>query len=940
MTIVESVGWVLLHFIWQGGVIALSLAGLLAVTPEAKARLRYALSCAALALMLVAALATAATLLTVGADEAAQAASVRGAGTSGTDLTPTAAPDPRTGKPAHPSPTDVTTDAGTGAIATRVLRPVVTAAMPWLVTGWVIGVLVLSVRLLGGWRRTRTLRVAGVSAVPDWCEAQFGALVARMRITRPVAIVSSIRITVPVVLGHLRPVIVLPAAALAGLSPSQLEAILAHELAHVRRHDYVVNLAQTVIETLLFYHPAVWWVSRQVRVAREHCCDDVAVAVCRSRQDYVHALLDLEELRGSSALLALGATDGSLLARGRRLLAPQQGRETSARLAAGVIALTVVAATVTGASFESTVVPPPDREPSLPAVSISEDEDGHAAAVRAPEPGQGPAVPVVTAPATGGTLSSRWSWAERAARDARHARYWIGYSVAPVKGLPPFVYIDRLSSVLADRITLNGSIFSDNVAGLRFAGRRLDVTGGHREVKLLFELETTRAAAALRAVHTSTLSLPVETRNLPIFWLGPADPAQSLERIDAWYRTIASPELKHDLVAAAGVHDASSAVVAWLERRVASQDADDVRGDAVEWIAWHPIAASVTALDRIARTDRSSHVRQEAAEALGDLAMPEAAPVLITLARTLQDQDARREAVEALGARPELEARDALASIATEDASLDIQREAVETLGDFEDKRGVPPLIELARTHPSVEVRREAVETLGDALPTETAVPLLEQIVMRDPDPQVQEEAVDTMAGIEHAQSLAALKELARSHASASVRREAVEALADRAAHRDEGQPSPDRAAIVELLATLARTDRDTEVQIEAVETLGEVHDPSAVARLRDLAGTHPAEQVRAEALETLGESGAPAAETADFLRRVAVSDTSTHVRDEAFETLAELPDAAGINALVELAREHPVPAARRQALEALLESDHPAARAVFERALQKPSGR
>ena len=153
------------------------------------------------------------------------------------------------------------------------------------------------------------------------------------------AIVSSIRIPVPVIVGHLKPVIVLPAAALAGLSPAHVEAIIAHELAHVRRHDYLVNLAQTVIETLLFYHPAVWWVSHHVRVAREHCCDDIAVTVCRSRHEYVRALLDLEELRDGTPALALGATDGSLLARGRRLLVPQQGRTSPPRLAASVIAL-------------------------------------------------------------------------------------------------------------------------------------------------------------------------------------------------------------------------------------------------------------------------------------------------------------------------------------------------------------------------------------------------------------------------------------------------------------------------------------------------------------------------------------------------------------------------------------------------------------------------
>ncbi len=246
---------------------------------------------------------------------------------------------------------------------TSALAPAIERAMPWLVSGWLAGVLLLSLRLLGGWWSTRVLRVFDVSPVPEWCRAQLTALSSRMRIARPVAIVSSIRVSVPVIVGHVKPVIVLPAAVLSGLSVSQLEAILAHELAHVRRHDYLVNLAQTVIETLLFYHPAVWWVSRQVRVAREHCCDDLAVTVCRSRQEYVHALLDLEELRTSTALLALGATDGSLLARGRRLLAPAHGSPSSARLAASVIALTVVAAAVASASFLEAVVPVFDEPP-------------------------------------------------------------------------------------------------------------------------------------------------------------------------------------------------------------------------------------------------------------------------------------------------------------------------------------------------------------------------------------------------------------------------------------------------------------------------------------------------------------------------------------------------------------------------------------------------
>ncbi len=926
MTIVERVGWVLLHFVWQGTLIALALAVLLAVTREGHARLRYILSCGALVLMLAATLATAALMRSTDGSALPGEVMVAPGSTPPTLSASAGRRADHAGIPGRVSPPTAADRAD--AKRPEFLQSIVDRTMPWLVLAWLAGVCLLSFRLLGGWWSTRALRVGGVSPVPEWCQAQLGALSARMGIVRPVAIVASVGITVPVILGHVKPVILLPAAVLSGLSAAQVEAIVAHELAHVRRHDYLVNLVQTVIETLLFYHPAVWWVSRQVRETREHCCDDIAVAVCRSRREYVNALLDLEELRGSMPVMALGATDGSLLARGRRLLAPMSTQTASPRLAGSVIALIVVTAAVAGASLNSAAVPGwPEPQPMPPV----------ATATAPVQPTQGTdATPVVTAPDTAGPLAGRWAWAEGAARTAGRRMYWIGYTVSPVKTLPPFIYSHRGSTVMGDRISFSGDLFSTSASDLRFPGRVLAVPPGpNREVKLLFELAAGGGEPRLTAVHTSTLPLPADTKGLPIFWLGPAEAAQSLDRIDRFYQATSDPDLKHDLITAAGVHDASAAVVSWLEKRIASQDPEEIRGNAAEWIARHPIAASIAVLDRTARTDRSSHVRQEAAEALGDVALPEATPVLIALARSLPDTDTRREAVEALGSRPERAATDALAAIARDDANLDIQREAVETLGDFEDKRGVDPLIELARTHPNLDVRREAIETLGDAMPEGKAVEVLKEF-LSDRDPQIQEEAVDTIAAIEDTSSVETLMQLARSHESTSVRKEAVEALADRAQGQEEGKPTPEQAKIVELLSTLAAADRDIDVQTEAIETLGEIGGAAVVAELRKLAGTHAEERVRIEAIESLGESGASAAETATFLRGLALAETSEDVRSEALETLADLPDGAGIAALIDLAREHPLAATRREALERLVESDHPAARAFFERALKK----
>ena len=102
------------------------------------------------------------------------------------------------------------------------------------------------------------------------------------------------------VIGWLRPVILLPTSALTGLSPSHLEAILLHELAHIRRLDYLINLLQTIVETLLFYHSAVWWVSRRIRIERENCCDDVAVSVLGGSRDYATALARMEGTAGGA----------------------------------------------------------------------------------------------------------------------------------------------------------------------------------------------------------------------------------------------------------------------------------------------------------------------------------------------------------------------------------------------------------------------------------------------------------------------------------------------------------------------------------------------------------------------------------------------------------------------------------------------------------------
>jgi beta-lactamase regulating signal transducer with metallopeptidase domain len=211
----------------------------------------------------------------------------------------------------------------TASLSLRVPAVRVEPLLPTLILLWIAGVSMLSLRLLTGWIWVQRLRTHGTAPAADQWLRMAARLSRRLHIGRAIVLLESTLVEVPTVIGWLRPIVLLPASAVAALSPQQLEAILAHELAHIRRHDYLVNLLQTLVETLLFYHPAVWWLSRRIRIERENCCDDLAVRLCGDPVAYAIALTDLESLRSATAPahhIAMAATGGALLQRIRRLL--------------------------------------------------------------------------------------------------------------------------------------------------------------------------------------------------------------------------------------------------------------------------------------------------------------------------------------------------------------------------------------------------------------------------------------------------------------------------------------------------------------------------------------------------------------------------------------------------------------------------------------------
>ena len=831
MTVVETLGWVLLHFAWQGAVAAFLLWMALLLTPSGRASLRYAFGCAALLLI---AIAPAATAMWLTSSHDPIAVQTRDSGVAASVGAIDMAVEARRRETSAFAP-----NAGAGSLrwTPRSVVDNVNAALPWVVAAWAVGVLLLSVRLFGGWWHTRSLRTRGLAPMPSWCVEPIARLTTRLGITRPITFAVSLSVPVPMVIGHLKPLVLLPMAALSGLSPQQLEAILAHELAHVRRHDYLVNLIQTVIETVLFYHPAVWWVSGQLRVLREHCCDDLAVAACGDRKGYVHALLSLEHLRGESPLLALGATDGPLVARARRVLIETDRAAASPRLAAAIAALAIGVLAIAGVSTAS-------QDPARTQAANQ--------TLQAHSP-----VPVIAPPQQTGSLAERWAATVRDARNRRLSRYWVGYSIRPVRGLPPVVYMDRNNQTIG------------NAWNRAFPGRPLDLgTTDPNAIKLLFALDANGGTPRLTRVHMSTVPLPVDVAGLPVFWLGNADTVPSLEHVDGLYAGASTTDLKKDLVDVVSLHDDSPRVVVWLERRLAGSEADDIRADAAEGLARHPIQASLRALDRTARADRSTRVREEAAEALGDLNMPEATATLIDLVGTLDSIGVRREAVEALGARQgrpdaagtQSDPVGALTRVVTDDRDRDVQREAIEALGATRDPRALEHLRKLAQTHADAELRREAMETLAEHLSASEAIAALREAIENDRD-------VD-------------------------MKRDAVERLAEIADERA-------REALVEVL----RTHKDVDVRAEAVESLADVMS---------------------------------ALETAKILSDVIRQDVEERVQKEVLEALADLKDGQGIAALIEIARTHADADIRKEALESLLESDHPEARKLFERALEK----
>ena len=336
----ESAGSVVVSLLWQGTVVG-ALVGLALVATRGRSpNLRYALACVGL-LLIAALLPVNFVLVQAGLREPLPEATAEAPST----VPPAAIPE-STFYPTDPTDRSDPSDSSSPAPPTR---PSLSASqryhlcLPWLGRLWAVGIVCFALYDLAGLLALRHLRTKSKAVGED-----IAALACRFRERLGVRARVRVRwlagLSSALVTGFFRTVILLPASMATRMTPDEIEAILAHEFAHIRRWDMWVNAFQRVVEALLFFHPVVWWLSKTIRAERELCCDELALRAYPDRAQYVRALLTLAEAAQSPEVLALSSHGGSLVHRVRSILGSpyEKQRTLPARIFASLLLLAVI----------------------------------------------------------------------------------------------------------------------------------------------------------------------------------------------------------------------------------------------------------------------------------------------------------------------------------------------------------------------------------------------------------------------------------------------------------------------------------------------------------------------------------------------------------------------------------------------------------------------
>ncbi len=290
--LIKAIGWTIFHSIWQGAVIAIIVGALLLLTGKKSARLRYNISTAAMFLFFFVSLGT-----FVQVYEAPK-----------TQLSDN--PIFVSGKPVQSESASVNTyDVvnSTKINLPEIFETYFAENLPLVVTFWFTGLIIFSLRFIGSVFYVQRIKTTGLHTLENIWHYRLNVLHCKLDLNRPVQIYESTQIDIPITIGNLKPIILLPLGIISGLPQDQIEAIISHELAHIKRYDFLINLIQIFIEMIFFYHPLVWWLSALIKTERENCCDDIAIETCGDAVSYSKALYNIQQIRKNEEGLALAA---------------------------------------------------------------------------------------------------------------------------------------------------------------------------------------------------------------------------------------------------------------------------------------------------------------------------------------------------------------------------------------------------------------------------------------------------------------------------------------------------------------------------------------------------------------------------------------------------------------------------------------------------------
>ncbi|WP_186757575.1 M56 family metallopeptidase [Echinicola salinicaeni] len=340
---IEAIGWTLLHSTWQIVTVSLLLWLILKFTKSKSSNFRYFAGIGSLIIITFASIWTFTLVLKIPQEHASQSSAIL----INNEYNFTTVAN-------STEPTVVNGESK--GILDRVWYSRMEALLPTIVNLWLLGALFYLVKLSGSLFDLRNLHKKHNQEVPDQLVKRVNSMIAAMEFYRKVKVLKSSLVHVPITYGVIKPVILIPAGLLFNTTPQQLEAIIAHELAHIKRYDYLINILQHCLEIFFFFHPCFWWINEVVRTERENACDDVVLDLGFTPQELAHGLAEVaEHAHASTPEMALAATgpQNHTLNRIKRILGLQTPKEKLSPL----ISLTMLVSLMVSASLVMGAIP-------------------------------------------------------------------------------------------------------------------------------------------------------------------------------------------------------------------------------------------------------------------------------------------------------------------------------------------------------------------------------------------------------------------------------------------------------------------------------------------------------------------------------------------------------------------------------------------------------